>query len=132
MMSIEVTEPTGILPMVESRPRGFPRWVRDAVLILIGIASGFESSYLRPGPRGHVGPRSAQGLQGVQGVAGAPGSAASAQHLGVRVNTSTWTSTNGGVSPLVFDVFINSPQKSKDGTVSSAVGNFVSVSPQSR
>lgn len=132
-MSTESIEPAEILPTTESEraPRPFPRWVRDVVVVLIAIAAGFGASYLHPGPRGHVGPRGPQGVQGAQGVAGPAGSAASAQHLGVCLDTSTWTDTSGSVvPPLISNVYIDSPSKSKDGTVSCDAGSFVSVSPQ--
>jgi hypothetical protein len=101
-------------------------------VILIAIAAGFgclTSTRVRVGT-------SALGVRRVsrepRGVAGPPGNAASAQHLGVCTDSSTWTCTNAGVPPLLSNVIIDSPQKGKYGTVSCDVDNFVSVSPQGR
>jgi hypothetical protein len=130
-MPVETAEPLAAAGDQVKKPHSLPRWLRDVAVVLIAIAAGFGSSYLHPGPRGHTGPSGPRGPQGVQGVAGPVGSSASAQHLGICYDTSNWTSTAVDVPPLLTNVMVSSPSKSKDGTVSCDTGTFIPVTPQS-
>ena len=95
-----------------------------AVVVLsagAGFLGGYEASALHPGPRG---PHGVQGQVGDRGPAGPPGEAPS--NLGVCF----YQRSNYSGLTYVESVYVTSPRRSADGTVSCITGTYVPVAPQ--